>query len=76
MNAQDLLRRWAAAKLDMDPDTIMSVYFEHEDGYTNESGTYWPANTWAVVNTTLGLREIACATDVAELLEDILSCGG
>lgn len=48
-DATEMLRRWAAHKLDVPVEVVLEVTFEHEDGYSNESGTWWPEENTAVV---------------------------
>lgn len=45
----ELLARWAAGKLDVDRGDVLGVEFEHEDGWSNDSGTHWPEQNKAVV---------------------------
>lgn len=49
-SAEDLLRHWAAGKLDVPVEEVLSVTFRHEDGYGNDSGTYWPEENYAIVS--------------------------
>jgi hypothetical protein len=72
-----MLRRWAAAQLDISEDTIKRVEFEHEGGYTNESGTDWPDEYFAVVYTYTGLRHVTTPDyeSLPKLLAEILEHG-
>jgi hypothetical protein len=79
MTAEELLHRWAAKKLNLPEDEIIEVIFRHEEGYTNDSGTSWPEENWAVV-TVKGQgkrtrqREIYTEnySGIPELLKEIL----
>lgn len=48
--AEELLARWAAARLGVPRESVGSVTFRHEDGwFDSDSGTDWPAVNQAVV---------------------------
>lgn len=55
--AEELLRRWAAKKLEIPVEQVVSVTFEHEDGWTDDSsGTGWPESNTAVVTLDRTIR--------------------
>lgn len=59
VSVEELLCRWAAAKLDVPRDEVVSVAFRHEDGWSDDgSGTHWPEENTAVVKMTSSDREI------------------
>jgi hypothetical protein len=50
MDAEEMLRRWAAARLEVSVEDVEGVHFDHQDGWEDEnSGTYWPEENYAVV---------------------------
>lgn len=49
MNAEEMIKVWAARKLNVDVDSIEAVEFKHEDSFVNDSGTWWPEENDAVV---------------------------
>lgn len=79
MNAEDMIRTWAARKLGVPVEDIESVRFEHEDGYGNDSGTWWPEenDAYAIVKgrgTLLVPTPCSGFDDIPRLLQDILEC--
>jgi hypothetical protein len=79
MNVEEQLKKWAAKRLDVPVEEVLSVTFRHEDGWGNDSGTWWPEENTAVIKlkgkgTKPRTREFA--TDgyesIPELLKEIL----
>lgn len=73
MDSEVLLRRWAATRTRFSENEITSVDFEHEDGWTNDSGTSWPEETTAVVRAGRRTETFWCETDIAALLREIVA---
>ena len=49
MIAEDILKRWAAAKLDLKPEQIIEVEFVREEGFAYSEYTEEPPSHDAVV---------------------------
>lgn len=76
MNADELIRYWAAKKLGVPVERVSSAYFEHEEGWTSDSGTGWPEETYAVITlnnpTAVDYIPVDGPTAIPELLQEIL----
>lgn len=76
MDADLLMRLWAAKRLGLDPSDVLSVVeFEHEDEYRYSSWTIEPAYDYAAVSTTAGERRISTTNEsVADILREMVAC--
>jgi hypothetical protein len=49
MDAEMMIKIWASKKIDVPVERIESVWFDHQEGFCNESGTWWPEENTATV---------------------------
>lgn len=85
-DSETLLRKWAATRTTFTELEVVSVEFEHEESYTNDSGTTWPEETTAIVKGRrlqpgqkrpgrLRTEKFPCDTDIKDLLQEIMEAG-
>lgn len=84
MTVEEMLAHWAAKRLNVRREEVISVEFEHEEGWVNDSGTAWPETNIAIVRlartttegkrrrSTLGSFSIDGIENLPALLKEIL----
>ena len=79
MTAERMIKVWAAKRLEIMPEQVISVRFEHEEGFAYSEYTWEPESNGAVVKTYQGDRYISVSNGIEgfqDLLAEIIEAAG